>query len=355
MANINETVLITGGSGFIASHCILLALQKGYQVRTTVRDLTRTDHVKKALETGGATQEQIASIKFFAVDLGSDDNWSEACRDCTYMLHVASPFPPSVPKHEDELIVPAKEGTLRALRFGKEAGSVKRVVVTSSYAAIGYGHASQSKPYTEDDWSVIDGSKGVKVPPYQKSKTIAEKAAWDWIAKEGGSMDLAVVNPVGVFGPVLSGDFAASVQVVSRLLNGEIPACPNLAIGAVDVRDVADLHLRAMTDPKAAGQRYLACADSGPGISMKEIAHVLKKNLPGKESRRVTTRTAPNFLVKLMGLFDPAIGLIVPELGVVVKASNEKAKTQLGWSPRSQEDAIVASGKSLIECGVVKK
>lgn len=354
MATPNETVLITGGSGFIASHCILQALQKGYQVRTTIRNLKRIYDVKKALIAGGATQAQVDCIKFFAVDLSSDDNWAEACAGCTYVLHVASPFPPNVPKDENELIIPAKEGTIRALKFAKEAGTVKRVVTTSSYAAIGYGHADQGKTYTEEDWSIIDGSKGEKVPPYQKSKTIAERAAWDWIQKEGLGMELAVVNPVGVFGPVLSGDFAASVQVVSRLLNGEIPAIPNLAFGAVDVRDVADLELRAMTDPKAAGQRYLACVE-GEGISMKQIAQVLKKELPAKDTRRVTLRSAPNFMVKMMSWFDPAIALIVPELGKIMKASNEKARTQLGWSPRSQEEAVVASAKSLIECGVIKK
>lgn len=354
MANSEHTVLVTGGSGFIASHCILQALQKGYRVRTTVRNLKRTEEVKKALKTGGATQEQVDSINFYAVDLSSDDNWAEACKGCTYILHVASPFPPNVPKDENELIIPAKEGTLRALRFGKQAGAVKRVVVTSSYAAIGCGYNDSSKTFTEKDWSILDGSKGEKVPPYQKSKTIAEKSAWEWIEKEGDGMELAVINPVGVFGPVLSGDFAASVQVVARLLNGEVPAIPNLAFGAVDVRDVADLHLRAMTDPKAAGQRYLAC-NEGKGISMKEIAEALKKNLDKKDTKRITLRTAPNFAVKLMSFFDPAIALIVPELGKTMIASNEKARTQLGWDPRSQEDAVIASGKSLIECGVVKK
>lgn len=231
MAASNETVLITGGSGFVGSHCVLLALQKGYSVRTTVRDIKRSEEVKQMLRTGGAREEQANSVQFFAADLTKDDGWEEAVRGCTYVLHVASPFPPEAPKQEDELIVPAREGTLRALRFAKKAGTVKRVVVTSSFAAVSYGHGSRGaeKPFTEDDWTILDGSD--KIPAYQKSKTLAEKAAWDWLKKEGAEMELATVIPVVVLGPVLSKDFATSVTAVSRQLNGEIPALPDVAFG----------------------------------------------------------------------------------------------------------------------------
>src|SRR5215469_9688465 len=257
-------VLVTGGSGFLGSHAILQLLAAGHEVRTTVRSLKRESDVRAMLREGG--EEPGKRLSFIAADLEKDAGWPEAVAGCDYVLHVASPLPPSVPKHEDELIVPAREGTLRVLRASRDVG-VKRVVFTSSFAAIGYGRPEREKPYDETDWT-DPNSEGVM--PYQKSKTLAERAAWDFITKEGGGLELSVVNPVGVFGPVLGPDYSTSILIVQRLMDGALPGCPKLYFGVVDVRDVADLHLRAMTQPAARGQRFLAI--SGDALSMVEIA-----------------------------------------------------------------------------------
>jgi len=261
---------------------------------------------------------------------------------------VASPLPPGAPKHEDDLIIPARQGTLRVLRAARDAG-VKRVVVTSSFAAIGYGHTGVKKPFTEEAWT---NPNGPGVNPYTKSKTLAERAAWDFIEKEGGSLELSVVNPVGIFGPVLGPDFATSIQLVQRLLNGSLPGCPQLGFGIVDVRDVADLHLRAMTDPKAKGERFLGV--SPPSMTVLQISLALRERL-GKAAKRSPTRVLPNFVLKLIAWFDPAVGLIVPELGNYKDMSNDKAKNLLGWEPRSAVDALVATAESLIKFGLVQK
>ncbi|KAK4944971.1 hypothetical protein LTR10_015648 [Elasticomyces elasticus] len=340
-------ILVTGGSGFVGSHCIVQLLGKGYRVRTTVRSLARADDVRQMLRVGGVAEEQVNSVEFCAAELTKDDGWQEACKDSSFVLHVASPFPAAAPKHEDELIVPAREGTLRALRAAKAAGTVKRVVVTSSFAAVGYGHEDRNNPtFTEADWTDVNAA-----PAYPKSKTIAEKAAWDYIEKEGGEMELAVVNPVAVLGPTLSKSYATSMELVLRLMNGAIPGLPNIKMGLVDVRDVADLHIRAMTDPKAAGQRYIAVA--GDFMSMHEIALALKARL-GDKARKVTTRQLPDFLVRIVGFFDATVGLIVNELGKNKNASSEKAKSELGWQPRSREDAMVGAAESLEKFGLLK-
>jgi nucleoside-diphosphate-sugar epimerase len=341
-----STVLVTGGSGFVGSHCLLQLLAAGHTVRTTVRNLKREPDVRAMLKQGGA--EPGERLSFVAADLEQDAGWREAVAGCEYVLHVASPFPESLPKHEDELIVPAREGALRVLRAAKSAG-VKRVVLTSSFAAIGYGHPPQAAPFDETSWTNPDGDD---VRPYVKSKTLAERAAWDFIVREGGGLELAVVNPVGVFGPVLGSDYSTSILLVQRLMDGAMPGCPKLSFGAVDVRDVADLHLRAMTDPAAKGERFLAIA--GDFLSMREIALILKARL-GAAARRVPTRQLPNWLVRLAALRDPAVKQILPELGKSKNATNAKAKHVLGWQPRSSEEAIVATGESLVRLGLLKK
>jgi nucleoside-diphosphate-sugar epimerase len=324
-----ELVLVTGGSGFIGAHCILQLLNAGYRARTTVRSLQREADVRAMLRTGGADPGD--RLSFVAADLGGDSGWREAVAGCEYVLHVASPLPPKPPKHEDDLIVPAREGALRVLRAARDAG-VRRVVLTSSFAAIGYGHKPQAEPFNETDWTDLNGND---LTAYTKSKTIAERAAWDFIAAEGGALDFSVVNPVGVFGPVLGPDYSASILLVQRMMDGALPGCPKLHFGAVDVRDVADLHLRAMTDPAAKGERFLATA--GDFMSMVEIAAVL-----------------PNWLLHLAALRDPAIKLILPELGKVKNATGEKARRILGWTPRSNEDSLIATAESLIRLGLLK-
>ena len=341
-----STVLVTGGSGFIGCHAILQLLAAGHRVRTTVRSLKREGDVRAMLKEGGA--ESGDRLSFVAADLEKDAGWPEAVAGCEYVLHVASPFPPNVPKNEDELVVPAREGSLRVLRASRDAG-VKRVVLTSSFAAIGYGQKPRQTPFDETNWT---DPAGDDVRPYVKSKTLAERAAWDFIAKDGGSLELSVVNPVGVFGPVLGPDYSTSILLVQRLMDGAMPGCPRLCFGVVDVRDVADLHLRAMTAPAAKGERFLAVA--GDFMSVLDIGQVLKRQM-GAAAKRVPTRVLPNFVVRIASILDPAVKQIVPELGKFKNATNEKARRVLGWTPRSNEEAIVASAESLLRLGLLKE
>jgi dihydroflavonol-4-reductase len=338
-------VLVTGGSGFIGGHALLQLLAAGHEVRTTVRDLRREAGVRELMHANGV--EAGERLRFFAADLTRDEGWNEAISGYDFVLHVASPFPETLPKHEDELIVPARDGALRVLRAARDGG-VRRVVLTSSFAAVGYGHPEQRAPFDETDWTIPDGGD---VSAYVKSKTLAERAAWDFIAREGGGLELATVNPVGVFGPVLGADFATSILLVQRLLAGALPGCPQLLFGVVDVRDVVDLHLRAMVDPAARGERFLAVA--GDFMPVREMALALKRRL-GDAAKRVPTRQLPNWLVKLAALRDPAVKQIVPELGKYKNATNAKAKRVLGWSPRSNEDALAATAESLLRLGLVK-
>jgi nucleoside-diphosphate-sugar epimerase len=340
-----STVLVTGGSGFIGSYCILQLLTDGHQVRTTVRNLARENEVRAMLKAGGT--DAGGRLKFFAADLEKDAGWTEAVAGSDHVLHVASPFPAGIPKHEDELIVPAREGALRVLKAARDAG-VKRVVLTSSFAAVGYGQKPQETPFDETNWTDL---RGGHMTAYVKSKTIAERAAWDFVAREGGGLELSVVNPVGVFGPVLGPDYSTSILLVQRLMDGAMPGCPRLYFGVVDVRDVADLHIRAMTDPAAKGERFLAVA--GDFLSIQEIAKILKARM-GEAAKRVPVRQIPNWLVRLSALRDPAIRQITPELGKHKNATNAKAKRLLAWSPRSNEDAIVATAESLLRLGLLK-
>lgn len=340
-----ELVLVTGGSGFIGAHCIVQLLQKGYRVRTTVRSLSRESEVRAMVRQGGV--EAGDQLTFAAADLMKDDGWAQAVEGCTYVLHVASPFPPAAPKHEDELIIPARDGALRVLKAARDAG-VKRVVLTSSFAAIGYGQKISKKPYNEENWTDPNGDD---VRAYVKSKTIAEKAAWDFIANEGGSLELAVVNPVGVFGPVLGADYSTSILVVQRLMDGALPGVPRLYFGAVDVRDVAWMHIECMTNPNAKSQRFLAVA--GDFLSMKEIAQILKRRM-GPAAKRVPTLQLPDFMVRMAAKRDAAVAQILPELGKHKNATNEKARRLLGYKPISNEDCIIATAESMVKLGLLK-
>jgi nucleoside-diphosphate-sugar epimerase len=339
-----STVLVTGGSGFIGSHCIIQLLAGGHTVRTTVRSLSREPDVRAMLKVGGVDAGE--RLSFAAADLMNDAGWRETAAGCDFVLHVASPFPLGVPKHEDDLIVPAREGALRVLRAARESG-VKRVVITSSFAAIGYGHPPRTTPFDETDWTDLDG---LHVGAYPKSKTIAERAAWDFIAREGG-LELSVINPVAVFGPVLGPDFSTSIVLTQRLMDGALPGLPRLQFGIVDVRDVADLHIRAMTNPAAKGERFLAVA--GDFMSVADIARVLRSRL-GAAASRVPTRTLPSWLVRLVAVADPSVRQIVFELDKVRNATGDKARRLLGWAPRSAEEAIVASAESLDRLGLLK-
>ena len=338
----DELVLVTGGSGFIGAHCIAQLDAAGYRVRTTVRSLAREPDVRAMLANAGS--EPGERLRFVTADLMHDQGWAEAVDGVDYVLHVASPFPTGVPKDENELIIPARDGALRVLRAAKAAG-VRRVVLTSSFAAIGYGPAPVGKVFDENDWTDpnYDG-----IGAYVKSKTVAELAAWEYARGEGAGLELTVVNPVGVLGPVLGTDYSTSIQLISRLLDGSVPGIPQLNFDVVDVRDVADVHLRAMTAPQAVGERFLAV--TGGAVSMAEIARVLRAEL-GEAGKKVPTRVLPNWLVRFVAHFDGSLKQIAPILGEVRPASNAKACTMLGWQPRSVDEAILATAESLLALG----
>jgi nucleoside-diphosphate-sugar epimerase len=338
-------VLVTGGSGFIGSQAILQLLAAGHQVRATLRSLGREAEVRRLLEQAGAPAGD--NLSFAEADLTLDAGWTGAAAGCEFVLHIASPFPAGKVEREDDLVVPAREGALRVLRASRDAG-VKRVVLTSSFAAIGYGHAAQAAPFTEEDWTDLSGGD---VAPYIKSKTLAERAAWDFMAREGGKLELAVVNPVGVFGPLMGPDLSSSIQIVKSLLEGAVRACPKIHFGVVDVRDVVDLHLRAMAHSAAKGQRFLAVA--GDSLSMLDVAKILRAGL-GQAAHKVPKRQVPSWVLRLMALGDPGMSQMLPQLGKVRRASNAKAKQLLGWSPRSSQEAILATAESLLKLGLVK-
>jgi dihydroflavonol-4-reductase len=338
-----STVLVTGGSGFVGSHVILKLLTAGHEVRTTVRNLNRESAVRDMLKAGG--QEPGDRLSFFAADLESDTGWREGAAGCDYVMHVASPIPASAPKHEDELIVPAREGTLRVLRAAREA-NVKRVVLTSSCGAIYYGHPPQKAPFDETSWTVVNGD----LTAYVKSKALAERAAWDFISSEGRGLELSVVNPAGIFGPILAPDSSSSIELIKRLMNG-MPGAPRIYFGVVDVRDVADLHLRAMTHPSAKGERFIAV--SGDSISMIDIARMLRARL-GEPTRRAPRFQLPDWMVRLAAKRDPSVRQVLPLLGKIRNATSEKARRVLGWSPRSNEEALVGTAESLIRFGLLK-
>ncbi|WP_233828356.1 SDR family oxidoreductase [Paraburkholderia sp. ZP32-5] len=339
----DQTVLVTGGTGFIAQHCILALLSRGYRVRTTVRSLAREAEVRSNLKTGGA--EPGERLSFVAAELGDDRGWAEAAAGCVYVLHGASPTPSGNQASEEEWVKPAVDGNLRVLRAARDAG-VRRVVLTSAFGAICAGHKSMNRPFDETDWSDLTGDVWL----YQKSKTLSERAAWDFIAREGRGLELAAINPVGVLGPVLGPDYSHSIRIIKNLLDGQ-PGCPKINCGFVDVRDVADLHLRAMIDPAARGERFLATG--GPSMWLIDVANVLRQRI-GEAASKVPTRVLPNWLVRIAARRDPMMKGIVPLLGVKMDSTSEKAIRMLGWTPRPQEEAIAATAESLIRLGLLR-
>jgi dihydroflavonol-4-reductase len=335
------TVLVTGGSGYIGGWCVIGLLRQGYNVRTTIRDLSREPTVRANL---AKVADPGNRLSFYAANLTEDAGWDAAVEGCDYVLHVASPLGVAEPKDPNDLIVPARDGARRAVGAAIKAG-VKRVVMTSSVAATSKGGSGD----TVSDETVWTDLKDPKLSAYAQSKTIAERAAWDLIAASGGATTLAVVNPALVLGPVLSGDYSESVQVVERLMSGRVPGLPRLGFNIVDVRDVADLHFRAMTDPQAAGQRFIA---AGQYAWMAEIAALLKAEL-GPEAAKVPTRKVPDFVLRLVGLFDKDLGSVTGGLGRKHDYTTAKAQSLLGWKPRPMQDTVLDCARSLVANGLV--
>lgn len=323
-----ETVLVTGASGFIGGHCIAELAGHGYAVRGTARDPAKAAHLSG-----------IADL--VTADLGSDDGWAEAVEGCTYVLHVASPFPIDDPADHDDLIRPAVDGTLRVLRASAKSGTVKRVVVTSSLTAMRPPGIARREVRTlrEDDWADPAASDDA----YQKSKTLAERAAWDF-AREDGGIELAVINPGLTIGPVQHAAVGTSLEPVRRLLAREIPGAPRLGWAIVDVRDLASAHRLAMETPEAAGNRYI-CA--GPHVWVRDMAKILATRY------RVPTRPLPYWALWAVGRFDPDIRGILDSVGQQEVASADKARRELGWTMRPLEESLFDTAASLIDHGLV--
>ncbi len=336
------TVLVTGGTGYIAGELIKQLLVQGWAVHTTVRNAAKSEAGLRA-RFGHPSAER---LRVFQADLQSDDGWAESVAGCTHVAHVASPIPATAPKHEDDLIVPAREGTLRALRVASAAG-VQRFVQTSSTAAIAYGRERGEHTFTEADWTDVTHPDAY---PYVKSKTLAERAARDWMAQHGGAMEFVSVNPGMVLGPVDSGDFSASVELVKQLLDGSMPMAPDLGFPIVDVRDIADLHVRALVTPGLANERFLG---AGPFLKVIDVAQVLRERL-GARGRKAPARKMPDWMVNLLGLFNAEVRGIKGELGKVRNIDASHAHERLGWTLRPVEETILDTAESLIEHGVVK-
>jgi dihydroflavonol-4-reductase len=336
MAGDQKTVLVTGGSGFLGGWCVAELLRRGHSVRTTVRDLSREPEVRARLRDLPSD----GRLSVVAANLLDDAGWEDAVAGCDHVLHVASPFPLVQPKDPDELIVPAREGTLRILRAALGAGA-SRIVVTSSVAAVGGSAKGSGRILDEADWTDLDDST---LTPYARSKTIAERAAWELVEERGETERLAVVNPGAILGPVAGTDRSPSLELVQRLLNG-MPGAPRIGFSLVDVRDVADLQIRAMTDPAAGGKRLLAVSSFE---WMADVAGVLRERL-GPDADKVPKRSVPNLVVRAMGLFDPSVRSIVGQLGRKQEYSSKQAEELLGWSPRPIEETIVDCARSMID------
>ncbi|MFG1664907.1 SDR family oxidoreductase [Streptomyces sp. Y7] len=338
-------VLVTGGTGFVGSWCIQALLDAGHTVRTTVRDLQREPALRSWLHA--ATPFDDDRLTVVRADLEQPKGWDAAVADCDFVLHVASPTLRHTPANDDDLVVPAREGVLRVLRAARDAG-VRRVVLTSAFGAIGIGHPPRSTPFTEEDWTDVDSD----IPPYQRSKTLAERAAWQFVQDEGGGLELAAVHPVGVLGPLLGLDDPPSLRLVRRMLEGQVPACPPFGMGFVDVRDVADLHLRAMTDPAAAGERFLAIA--GHSLRVIDIARILHDRL-GERAAKAPTRELPVWAARTLGIVNPELRLLKHQLGRDLDATSTKAEQLLGWRARPIEDTIEDTAESLLAHGIGTK
>ncbi|MBI5943553.1 MAG: aldehyde reductase [Chloroflexi bacterium] len=339
----SNPILVTGASGFVAIHAVVQLLQQGYQVRGTVRTLSREAELRSTIAKYAQADER---LEILSADLEQAAGWDEAMNGVEFVLHVASPFPLFEPKNEDELIIPAVQGTLKVLRAAHKAG-VKRVVQVSSNAAISAGHNGENKTFTEADWSDVEKNIGA----YSKSKTLAERAAWDFIngSENSNKMELVTINPPLILGPVPNKDFRTSIELIRTLMLGQVPGVGRIKMGAVDVRDVASAIILAMQIPEAAGNRFLVAADKS--LWLKDIADLLHSKYAGKY--KINRIQFPSILVRLIGLFDKKVARVTESLNWDYELSNEKAKRILKWNPRSADEAILSMAESLIEQGIV--
>ena len=329
----NDLVLVTGGSGHVGSHVIKQLLDEGFRVRTTVRSPGRADEVRAMMGP------HAGRLEFAQADLNDDVGWAHAVDGCTYVVHVASPFPPAQPDDPDELIVPARDGALRVLRAARDAG-VKRTVLTSSFAAVGYSR-KPGDDYDETDWTDPADDN----TPYVRSKAIAERAAWDFVGAESGGLELAVINPSGIFGPLLGPHLSASTGLVKAMLDGSMPVVPPVYFSVVDVRDVADLHVRALAHPAAAGERFLA--SNGPSISFLQLARILREHLGDAAALTPTRELTPDELSEA-AVGNPALRDAARQLGRIPVLRTDKARTVLDWAPRDTATTVIDTAKSLI-------
>jgi nucleoside-diphosphate-sugar epimerase len=332
-----QTVLVTGGSGFLGGWCLVELLQRGYRARTTVRDIAREPQLRANV---GSQVEIGDRLSVLAADLTEDEGWAQAVEGCDFVLHVASPFPPAQPRNPDELIVPARDGSLRVLRASLQAG-VERVVLTSSVAAVRGASPPEGRVLTEEDWTDPDDPG---LTPYMRSKTIAERAAWDYMRAEGAGERLVTVQPGAIIGPVLGEDRSYSLQAVDRMLTGKMPGLPRLGFAFIDVRDVAALEVSAMSAPDAGGQRLIAASSF---LWFTDVAAILRREL-GEDARNVPRRKVPDVVVRALSMFDPEIRSVVGELGQKTTFSIENAERRVGWTPRPVEETIVDCARSLL-------
>ena len=336
-----ETVLVTGGTGFIGLHCLQQLLDKGYKVRTTIRSESRKQEVMEAMKKHSSNCE---NLEFFIADLLSDDGWSEAVTGSKYVLHVASPFFLGEPENEDVFIKPAVEGTLRVLKACADS-DVQKVVLTSSFAAVGYGHPREKEVYTEEDWSSVDG----EISPYAKSKTLAEKAAWEFVEnlEESKKFELTVINPVAVTGPMLTSDIGSSNDFLLKLISGSMPACPKIHMGYIDVRDVAKAHIFSMTEEKTNGERIIVSENE---MFFAEVG----KTLNEAGFKKSPTKEMPNFLVKIMSLFVGELKTLLSALNRKGDIDKTKAKSFFNWDYISTEQSVTETAQQLQDMGLTK-
>ena len=336
-----ETVLVTGGTGFIGLHCLQQLLDKGYKVRTTIRSESRKQEVMDAMKKHSSNCE---NLEFFIADLLNDDGWKEAVEGSKYVLHIASPFFLGEPENEDVFIKPAVEGTLRVLKACADA-DVEKVVLTSSFAAVGYGHPREKEVYTEEDWSSVDG----EISPYAKSKTLAEKAAWEFVEslEESKKFELTVINPVAVTGPMLTNDIGSSNDFLLKLISGSMPACPKIHMGYIDVRDVAKAHIFSMTEEKTNGERIIVSENE---MFFAEVG----KTLNEAGFKKSPTKEMPNFLVKIMSLFVGELKTLLSALNRKGDIDKTKAKSFFNWDYISTEQSVTETARQLQDMGLTK-